>query len=112
MAQVGGPPANQGSWITDIRRLEEKVVQIQVSLGEFMAKTMGRAEIEADIMSRVAQDTYRSDMVGINERITRLEATPLRQLAIVGSVTGCLGLLVSFSFLAFAVITWLVLHYK
>lgn len=104
-------PQYQGGLITDIRRLEEQIVQLKVSLETFMARTMGRAEIEAEIISRVAQDTYQSDMKAMNDRLTRMESGPQRALAWLGAVTGCLGILIGGTGVLATVIFWLVANY-
>ena len=76
--------------------LHSELTEIKVAIQNVKGSLVPRAEIEADLDRRVAVDTYISDQKSINERILRIETSPMRMLAWLGAGTGCLGLLIAF----------------
>lgn len=76
--------------------LHSELTEIKVAIQNVKGALVPRAEIEADLDRRVAVDTYTSDQKSINERIMRIESSPIRMLAWLGAATGCLGLLAAF----------------
>lgn len=88
------PTGNGG--MADINRLESKIDALSVkveNVNVMVAGMMPRAEVDAEIARRVSLEAYASDQREVAARLNRLEASPMKFLAYLGAVSGCLGVL-------------------
>ena len=69
---------NDAAWR---ERVEDKINQIQVNVAKLSESQMSRSEVANEISTRVSVDAYVSDARNVNERLTRIEASPMRMLA-------------------------------
>lgn len=89
-------PIGNGGGMADINRLESKIDALAVkveNVNVMVAGMMPRAEVDAEIARRVSLEAYASDQREVAARLNRLEASPMKFLAYLGAVSGCLGVL-------------------
>lgn len=82
--------------MADIGRLEGKIDNLAVkveNVNVMVAGMMPRAEVDGELARRVSTEAYTSDQREVNSRLTRLEASPMKLLAYLGAISGCLGVL-------------------
>jgi hypothetical protein len=82
--------------MADIGRLEGKIDVLSgkvENVSVVLAGMMPRAEVDGELARRVSNEAYVSDQREVNSRLTRLEASPMKLLAYLGAVSGCLGVL-------------------
>lgn len=95
-------------------RLESKVDGIAAkleSLNVSVASMMPRSEVDAEIARRVALDVYTADQRATNERLIRLESSPMRFLAWASAAVGCLGVIMSAVAIIVGVLEYVVTHH-
>ena len=93
------------------RKLDALAAEVQ-EVKVLVAGMMPRAEVDAEIARRVAQDVYMADQRATNERLIRLESSPTRLLGWVSGGVGCLGVLLSMASLVFFILEFTLTHYK
>lgn len=95
-------------------RLEGKVDSIAAkleTLNTTVASMMPRSEIDAEIGRRVSTEVYTADQKATNERLIRLESSPMKTLAYVSAASGCLGVAMAFVAILAGVVEFAVLHH-
>lgn len=95
--------------------VREQLNGIAKEVGEIrvlVAGMMPRAEIDGELARRVSMDAYVSDQAQVKDRLTKLEASPMKMLGYLGAGTGCMGVLVSILMAAFYVMGYFIAHYK
>lgn len=77
-----------------------------------VASMMPRAEVDAEIARRVSLEVYTADQRATNERLIRLESSPMRFLAWLGAGVGCLGTFISITSVCIFVLEFVLTHYR
>lgn len=95
-------------------RLEGKVDSIAAkleTLNTTVASMMPRAEVDSEIGRRVSLEVYTADQRATNERLLRLEGSPMKFLAWFAAGTGCLSVIMTAIAIMVGVIEYVVLHH-
>ena len=78
--------------------VESKLDGIAKEVGEIrvlIAGMMPRAEVDGELARRVSLEAYTSDRQSLLDRVTKLEASPMKLLAWISVGSGCLSLLIA-----------------
>lgn len=112
------PPIEGNGWRNFMaafeQRLEGKIDSISNKMETLTATVAGmmpRSEVDAEIARRVSAETYASDQRATNERLIRLESSPMRFLAWASAGVGCLGILMSFIAIIAGVLEYALTHH-
>ena len=96
------------------QRLEGKIDSLSNKMETLTATVAGmmpRSEVDAEIGRRVSTETYASDQRATNERLIRLESSPMRFLAWASVGGGCLSVLMSGIAIIVGVLEYVLMHH-
>ena len=102
-----GGAENNGGLAEKLESIAKEVSEVKVSV----AALMPRGEIDGELSRRVSLDAYISDQGQVKDRLTKLEASPMKVFAAICAAGGCLSGLVGATGTIFGIVTWIVLQH-
>lgn len=104
--------ANMQSLEHRIGKLDEKLDTLSLQMATISGQITSRAEIIAEDNKRVSLERFEGEMLGIRDRLSKLESGPQKMLAWIGAGVGCMSAVFTALGVTAAIVIAIVPHLK